>query len=92
MARGTVTKIETEDGTRWRVRVDMVDPETGRRLRPPRTYKTRREAEAGLIHWRAEIERGMGVVPSGRTIGEYLEFWLDTGARHRVRWTTFVSY
>jgi len=92
MARGTITKIETEDGTRWRVRVDMVDPETGRRLRPQRTYKTRREADAGLTQWRAEIERGMSVVPSGKTLGEYLEFWLDTSARHRVRWTTFVSY
>ena len=92
MARGTITKIETEDGTRWRVRVDMIDPKTGRRLRPQRTYKTRREAETGLTQWSAEIERGMAVVPSGKTLGEYLEFWLDTSARHRVRASTLDSY
>ena len=92
MAQGTITKFDTDDGVRWRVRVDMVDPETGRRLRPQRTYKTRREAEAGLAHWRTEIEHGMAVIPSGKTVGEYLEFWLDSSARHRVRTTTFVSY
>lgn len=92
MARGTIIKIETEDGTRWRVRVDMDDPTTGRRLRPQRTYKTRREAEAGLAQWRADIERGTAVVPSGKSVREYLEFWLDTSARHRVRGTTFASY
>jgi len=92
MARGTIAKVETEDGIRWRVRVDMVDPATGRRLRPQRTYKTRREAEVGLTQWSAEIERGTAVTPSGKTLGQYLEFWLDTSARHRVRGTTFASY
>jgi len=84
MAQGTITKVETDDGVRWRVRVEMVDPE-GRRLRPQRTYKTRREAQIGLTQWRAEIEHGMGVLPSGKTVGEYLQFWLDASARHRVR-------
>lgn len=92
MARGTITKVETEDGIRWRVRVDMADPETGRRLRPQRTYKTRRDAEAGLAQWIAEIERGAAVLPSGKTVGDYLTYWLDAVARHRVRPTTFASY
>ncbi len=91
MAEGTITKFETDDGVRWRVRVDMVDSE-GRRLRPQRTYKTRREAQVGLTQWRAEIERGMGVVPSGKSVGDYLQFWLDTSARYRVRASTLASY
>lgn len=32
----------------WRIRVDMVDPVTGKRRQPQRTYRTKREAEAGL--------------------------------------------
>jgi len=92
MAQGTITKFETDDGIRWRVRVEMVDPKTGHRLRPQRTYKTRREAEVGLTQWRAEIEHGIAVLPSGKSLGEYLEFWLNSSARHRVRASTLDSY
>jgi len=55
MAQGTIAKVMTADGVRWRVRVDMVDPQPGGRLRPQRTYKTRREAQAGLTNWSAEV-------------------------------------
>ena len=92
MAQGTITKVVTADGIRWRVRVNMVDPQTGRRKRPQRTYKTRREAEAGKIAWLAEIERGTAVTNSKMTLASYLDYWLDTVARHRVRPTTLASY
>jgi integrase len=93
MAKGSLFKEVAKDGTvGWRVRVDMVDPVTGRRRQPKRTYKTKREAERGLAEWLAEIEHGTAVNDSKMTVSTYLEHWLDTSARHRVRHTTFESY
>ena len=93
MAKGSLFKEVGKDGTvSWRVRVDMVDPVTGKRRQPQRTYKTRREAEASMAQWLVEIERGTAVVNSRMTVGEYVAYWLDTSARHRVRATTLESY
>ena len=93
MAKGSLFKDIAKDGTvSWRVRVDMVDPVTGKRRQPQRTYKTKREAEAGLAQWLVEIERGTVVEASKMTVGEYLQQWLTTSAQHRVRPTTFESY
>lgn len=93
MAKGSLFKEVGKDGTvSWRVRVDMVDPVTGKRRQPQRTYKTKREAEAGMAQWLVEIERGTAVNTSKMTVGEYLQDWLTTSARHRVRPTTFESY
>jgi len=93
MAKGSVFKDVAKDGTvSWRVRVDMVDSATGKRRQPQRTYKTKREAEAGMAQWLVEIERGTAVVNSRMTVGEYVAYWLDTSARHRVRATTLESY
>jgi hypothetical protein len=93
MAKGSLFKEVAKDGTvSWRVRVDMVDPVTGKRRQPQRTYKTKREAEAGMAQWLVEIERGTAVVNSRMTVGAYMAYWLDTSARHRVRPTTLESY
>jgi integrase len=93
MAKGSVFKdVATDGSVRWRVRIDMVDPVTGKRRQPQRTYRTRREAEAGLAEWLVEVERGTAVVHSRMTVGEYMAYWLDTSARHRVRATTLESY
>src|SRR5579864_8201484 len=93
MAKGSVFKEAARDGTvSWRVRVDMVDPVSGKRRQPQRTFRTKREAEAGLAQWLVEIERGTVVDRSKMTLGEYLTYWLDTVAQHRVRPTTFASY
>src|SRR2546421_7742572 len=92
MAQGTITKVATADGMRWRVRVNMADPETGRRRRPQRTYKTRREVQAGLIEWLAEIEHGTAGATSRMPLGSYLDYWLDSVLRDQGRPTTHVNY
>lgn len=93
MAKGSLFKDIAKDGTvSWRVRVDMVDPVTGKRRQPQRTYKTKREAEAGLAQWLVEIEHGTAVERSTMTLGAYLAYWLDSVAQHRVRPTTLTSY
>ncbi len=93
MAKGSLFKEVAKDGTvSWRVRVDMVDPVTGKRRQPQRTYKTKREAEAGMAQWLVEIDRGTAVERSNMMLGEYLAYWLDSVAQHRVRPTTLASY
>ena len=93
MAKGSIFKEVAKDGTvSWRIRVDMVDPVTGKRRQPQRTYKTKREAEAGLAQWLVEIERGTVVEVSKMTVGEYRQHWLTTSAQYRVRPSTFESY
>jgi len=79
MANGSIFREIGQDGTvSWRVRVDMVDPKTGKRRQPQRTYRTKREAQAGMAQWVVEIERGTAVVNSRMTVGEYMTYWLDT--------------
>jgi integrase len=93
MAKGSLFKEVAKDGTvSWRVRVDMVDPMTGKRRQPQRTYKTKREAERGLAEWLVEIERGTAVDRSRQTVGELLRDWLQTYAQHHVRPTTLEDY
>jgi integrase len=94
MAQGSIKKHVAKDGTvSYRVRVDAgIDPVTGRRKRPLRTFKTRREAEVGLAQWLDEVERGTAVDPSKMTMGEYLAYWLDADAKPNVRPSTYSSY
>lgn len=93
MAQGMVTKEVTDDGVRWRVRVDLgPDPVTGKRRRPQRTYATKKEADAALATWLVEIERGTVINDSKQTVGAYLQHWLTATAQHRVRPTTYESY
>lgn len=93
MAKGSLFKDVAKDGTvSWRVRVDMVDPVSGKRRQPQRTYKTRREAEAGMAQWLVEIQQGTAVDRSRQTVAEMLTYWLDTYARHNVRPTTLDDY
>ncbi len=45
-----------------------------------------------MAQWLVEIERGTAVTDSKVTVAEYLEHWLASSARHRVRQTTLESY
>ena len=49
--KGSIAKHTAKDGTTtWHVRVDTVDSQ-GKRRKPQRTFKTKREAETGLRQW-----------------------------------------
>jgi integrase len=94
MARGSVNKRTLADGS---VRYDAIadlgpDPVSGKRRQRWKTFSTRRDAEKALALWLSEIERGIAVDRSTKTVGEYLTYWLETSARHRVRASTFDSY
>jgi integrase len=94
MAQGSIKKHISKDGTvSYRVRVDAgFDPVTGRRKRPLRTFKTRKEAEIGLAQWLLEIERGTAVDPSKMTVAEYLRDWLETEVKPNRRPATYSAY
>jgi integrase len=68
------------------------DPLTGRRKQRSRTFLHRRDAEAHLTRWQAEIERGIAVEPHTVTVGEQLRYWLETHARTSVSPQTCHEY
>jgi hypothetical protein len=56
MASGRITKHRARDGTlTWTVRADIIDHSTGQRRQPQKTFATRREAQAHLRRWLAEL-------------------------------------
>ncbi len=93
MAQGGIRKRELGGGrVRWDVVVDLgPDPVTGHRRQRRKTFNTRKEAVAGLNAWRSEIDKGTAVDRSTKTIGELMEFWLQTH-RPNVRPVTYAGY
>jgi len=94
MARGSIRKRQLEDGSvRYDAVVDMgSDTSTGKRRQRKKTYSTKKEAQAGLAAWLAEIDKGTAVDRLAHTLGDVMEFWLDTHARHRVSARTLDGY
>jgi len=79
---GTVYKV----GRRYRAQV-MVGGVFHRAY-----FDTEKEALTWLAEIRVRAARGMLPEPSKVTLGEYLQHWLENGARHTVRPWTYVSY
>lgn len=93
MARGSIQVRKGPRGGAYRVRAEYgPDPISGRRRQRSKTFLARREAEAHLTRWQAEIERGIAVEPSTVTVGEQLRYWLDTYARTSVSSQTLSEY
>ncbi len=93
MGRGSIQVRKGPRGVAYRVRAEYgPDPISGRRKQRSKTFLVRREAEAYLTRWQAEIERGIAVEPSTVTVGEQFRYWLDTYARTSVSPQTFSEY
>ncbi len=93
MARGSIQVRKGPRGIAYRTRAEHgPDPLTGTRKQRSKTFLVRREAEAYLTRWQAEIERGIAVEPSTVTVGEQLRYWLQSYARSRVSVQTFAEY
>ena len=71
---------------RWRAAIRL----EYRRL--TRDFDTKREALAWLAEVRLKADRGLLPEPSRVTVGEYLAFWLENGAKPSVRPPTFRQY
>lgn len=87
--RGSVVR----KGNRWYAVTEAPrDPETGKRRRKWHSgFRTRKEAETGLVDILSKLQQGIYVEPSRRTLGEFLDEWLDT-IRPTVRESTWSSY
>ena len=93
VARGSIQVRKGPRGVAYRVRAEYgPDPVSGRRKQRSKTFLARREAEAYLTRWQAEIERGIAVEPSTVTVAEQVRYWLDTYARTGVNSQTFSEY
>ena len=88
MARGQI--IEKAKGV-WLVRVESrID---GKRKSNAKTvHGTKRDAEKFLTAWLRDMDKGMFVEPSNQTLNSYLDKWLETVAKPRLRTNTFESY
>ena len=56
------------------------------------TYRTKKDAERARTEKLAAIDRGTVVDRSNQTVGELLDFWLETYARPRVRPKSYDTY
>jgi len=93
VARGSIKKEQRKDGPRYILTVDLgKDPLTGERRQRRFTYRTKREAERGRTEKLGEIDKGTVVDRSNQTVGELLDYWLQTHARHHVRPKTYECY
>ena len=93
MARGSIRKHERANGVRYEVVVDFgYDPATGKRRQRSKSFKTRREAQAALAAWLADIDKGAAVDRSTKTVAEVMAYWIETHARPRLRAKTVGDY
>jgi integrase len=77
----------------WLVRIFMGRDAQGNRRYMNKTIKgKKKDAETYLSKTVTSISTGTFVEPSALTVGDYLDKWLNTAARHRVRERTFVDY
>lgn len=78
---------------RWCAQVTVgYDPETGRPKRRTVYGRTRQEAAEKLARIMADAQQGLLADPARETLAEYLQRWLDTVQRPRVRPNTLAQY
>lgn len=77
----------------WLVRIFTGRDDNGKRHYLNKTIRgNKKDAEAYLSKTTTDISTGAFVEPSPMVLGEYLEKWLATIAKHRVRERTYDSY
>lgn len=87
--RGQIIK---RTDTSWQIKV-YVGRENGKRKWKYKTLQgTRADAQKALTKMLRELDTGTYVEPTNLTVEAYLERWLETAARPRVRDNTFKSY
>jgi integrase len=76
---------------RWEGRTYVITTD-GREIRKSVYGKSWEDAHQKLTKLQADSMSGKRVASSSQTVGEYMTFWLQEHARHRVRSTTYRSY
>lgn len=89
--KGEGSIIQLSDGS-WRSYMTLgYDPKG----EPQRKYfygRTQREVRDKLADARQNQRKGLPIVPERQTVGQFLDQWLETSARQRLRPNTFESY
>ena len=76
----------------WQIKV-YVGRQAGKRAWKYKTLQgTRADAQKALTKLQRELDTGAYVEPTNLTVGEFLERWLETAARPRVRDNTYIGY
>lgn len=81
---------QRSDG-RWEGRAYVITTD-GREVRKSIYGKSWDDVHGKLTKLQADTMSGKRVASSSQTVGEYLTYWLQEHARHRVRDTTYASY
>jgi integrase len=97
-APGVLARVERSGGNirlrsdgRYEARAYVITTD-GREIRKSLYGKTWEEVHAKLTRMQADTMSGKRVASSSQSVAEYLAYWLEEHARHRVRDTTFASY
>jgi len=77
----------------WLVRIYLGRDEAGKRIYLNKTiHGPRKAAQAWLNQRLTERDAGVAVKPAQQTLNEYLDRWLETAAKLKVRPKTLVGY
>lgn len=77
----------------WLVRIYLGRDENGKRKYLNKTiHGTKKEAQAWLSATLRDRDLGVAVRPAQQTLNEYLDRWLESAAKARVRPKTFAGY
>lgn len=91
MASGTVYRRTTKSGEpAWVAHATWID--SGRRRQTKRTFRTKREAQDGLVELLGRHRAGTYVERNRLTLGQYLEGWLEALPNQGRRPTTVRGY
>ena len=76
----------------WEGRCSVPDPLTGKTKQRSFSGKTQAEVFEKMTTAQAEVRENAYVAPSKQTLGEWLDFWLDTYVKPSVKPYTYDSY
>lgn len=91
-AQGSGTIRQRKDG-RWEARVTVGhDPGTGKQVQRSVYGSTQQEVRKKLAQLTTAIDNGVYQAPNKMTVSEWLDEWLDTFAKPKLRPLTYTSY
>src|SRR6476619_6260317 len=93
MMQGSVIKYEGKRGISWTFVIDVGRDANGKRIqRWRRGFPTKKAAESAMQEELHERRSGTYIETSDETVGQLLDRWLDTVARHKIKSTTLEDY
>lgn len=93
MATRRTGHIEARGKSRWLIRLDLGRDAAGKRVRPSETvYGSKKDADARLHQLLRDKSLGVLAKSSSLSFDAFLDLWLDTAVKPRVRERTHEDY